>query len=284
MIIDRIARWLLRGPWVDAFGLTDTGLVREANEDHFLVASVEDDDFGVAHTNLIASQRRRLRRRAKEFLFLVADGVGGGPGGKVASSLAVASVARQVRELLAPRLGRPSDGNAIDLLGELEDSVIKSHHEIRAVGRAASAYRGMATTLTAVHVAWPTAHIVQVGDSRCYLFRDDRLRQITTDQTVAQTLVDQGKLTREQADESPLGHVLSSAVGTSATPSTSQLGLRRRDVLMLCTDGLTKHVPEIGIADCLRRSRSAAAACRTLVAAALEGGGSDNVTVVVSRF
>jgi protein phosphatase len=130
-------------------------------------------------------------------------------------------------------------------------------------------------------------YIVQIGDSRCYHVRGSTIMQVTTDQTVVQYLVDQGALDPTEAAASPYSNVLSQAIGggmVELQPEISKVDLELGDTLLLCTDGLTRHVDDGAIARCLEGSASAREACDRLIAAALDGGGSDNVTVVVSRF
>jgi protein phosphatase len=125
---------------------------------------------------------------------------------------------------------------------------------------------------------------VQVGDSRCYQLSGGVLRRITRDQTLAEALVDQGSLRRSQAEVSHLAHLLTSAVGgTDIMPVVSVIDMSWSDVLLLCSDGLTKHVSDDEIAERLRTMTSAEQATRDLLAAALARGGTDNVTVLVGR-
>jgi protein phosphatase len=143
----------------------------------------------------------------------------------------------------------------------------------------------MATTLTMVAVLWPHAFLVHVGDSRCYRLRDGKLELLSRDQTLAEALREDGTLTEPEADRSPLKHVLVSALGSAeATPQTSVQECRWEDVMLLCTDGLTKHVTDDEIAAVLRNIFSAEQACQDLVDLVLARGGSDNVTVVIGRL
>jgi protein phosphatase len=143
----------------------------------------------------------------------------------------------------------------------------------------------MATTLSLGIVVWPWMYVVQVGDSRCYVYQDGVLRQVTRDQTLAQELVDQGVLSPERAHASPLNHVLSSAIGApEAVPEITRVDVRQRGcVILVCTDGLTKHVTDAEIAAHLGQMASAEQLCRTLLQLALDRGGSDNITLVVGR-
>jgi len=145
----------------------------------------------------------------------------------------------------------------------------------------------MATTLTMAHVVWPRAYVVHVGDSRCYHLRASSIRQVTKDQTVAQRLVDAGALGVEAAKTDPMSHVLTQAVGSSEAvlvPEIVTIDLERGDAIVLCTDGLTKHVSDEDIARHAASASSAREACEVLVQDALDAGGTDNVTVTIGRF
>jgi protein phosphatase len=146
---------------------------------------------------------------------------------------------------------------------------------------------GMGTTLTLAYVVWPKLFVVHAGDSRCYLQRDARLIRLTTDQTIAQQLVDAGFLAAGEAEHHKYSHVLTSAVGgrsNSLEPMARKLYMKSGDALLLCSDGLTRDVPEPQIAEIMAASGSAVAATKELVSAAIKAGGRDNITVVVSRF
>jgi protein phosphatase len=163
--------------------------------------------------------------------------------------------------------------------------VQRSHEILVAETERAGEGRGGATTLTMVAAVWPRAYLVQVGDSRCYRLRDGTLERMSQDQTMAQALVEQGALSPSDAEQSPLRNMLASALGgNEARPVTAATDIRWDDVMLMCTDGLTKHVPEAEIEAELRAITSAEASCRRLVDLALERGGTDNVTVLVSRL
>jgi protein phosphatase len=136
-----------------------------------------------------------------------------------------------------------------------------------------------------VVVFWPKAYLVHVGDSRAYRLRGDRLELLSHDQTVAQALVDAGALTASKGEISPLKHILTSAIGADeATPEVQVDTARLDDVLLLCTDGLTKHVTEAELETILRERQPAEPTVRRLIDLALDRGGSDNVTVVVAKL
>jgi protein phosphatase len=143
----------------------------------------------------------------------------------------------------------------------------------------------MATTLTMVTIYWPRAYVIHVGDSRAYRLRKGVLTQVTKDQTMAQAMVDAGALTQAAAEQSRLKHVLWSALGgKEALPEVTMLDCEWEDVMLLCSDGLTKHVSDDEIRDHLLRGESAEVSCHALVDLALSRGGSDNVTVVIGRL
>ena len=146
------------------------------------------------------------------------------------------------------------------------------------------AFQGMATTLTLFLGVWPHGYLLQVGDSRCYLLRHGELTQITRDQTMAQEMVDIGAMKAEEAAGTRLAHTLTSAIGGSQTdPKVTRFDMTWGHVILLCSDGLTRHVSDDRIREVLRSMTSARQACETLLQDALEGGGSDNITVVVGR-
>jgi protein phosphatase len=269
---------------VDVRGRTDVGRIRKINQDQFLVAALHKV-IDIHDTSLPASYRERFDSGARALLFLVADGVGGGPSGERASSLTLDAITRYVTNSM--RCFYKLDQLAsIDLMGELASSVMESHIAVRAESDEDPGARGMATTVTMAHVLWPRAYIVHIGDSRCYHLRGDILTQATHDQTVSQALVDAGAMTEEQAATSPYSHVLTQAVGASdeLEPALSQLALAPGDTLLMCTDGLTKHVTRDAIVRILAQHPGAEAASAALVEAALEGGGTDNVTALVALF
>lgn len=131
---------------------------------------------------------------------------------------------------------------------------------------------------------WPRAYLLQVGDSRYYLLREGDLTQVSRDQTVGQELVDQGTFSRAKAETLPWANVLSSSLGGSETaPVVTAIEQDWGYVHLLCTDGLTKHVPDERIRERLISMTSAEQACRDLLRDALDGGGSDNISIIVGR-
>lgn len=215
---------------------------------------------------------------------LVADGVGGSAAGSRASRIATEAVTQYVA-MAARSYGAAGSPTETEFIDVLRAAAIQAHDTVRAEAIAELGGRQMATTLSLGIVVWPWMYVLQVGDSRCYYYNDGTLRQITRDQTVAQNLVDQGVLKKEQLKASPLNHVLASAIGASeAMPEVTRVDVRKRgSVILLCTDGLTKHVSDEEIAEHLRTMQSSEQVARQLLELALERGGTDNVTLVVGR-
>lgn len=265
---------------IDACGLTDVGKVRSLNEDQFLIASLRKS-VRIRHTSLDDPGLVKRLAGVEAHLFVIADGVGGRPGGELASTSAVTSLLEYVDEAVATYQSFGADQEH-DFLARLEGSVERAHQRI--LDEHGAEGKGPATTLTMVTLTWPRAYLVHVGDSRAYYLRGGKLKQLTRDQTTGEYMVDVGAWTEEQAARAKVGANLISAVGGSEmTPTVGLIDLEPGDVLLLCTDGLTKHVADEQIRTVLQGDGSAEAMCRTLVTAALEAGGSDNVTVVVAR-
>jgi serine/threonine protein phosphatase PrpC len=262
------------------------GKVRARNQDHFLIATLRRA-LEIESTSVPIRESQDVRRGARGLLLLVADGVGGGAGGEEASTQTLDTIVRYVAGS-SRLLDRLEEQGLEDFRTDLTFAVQWSHAALRdRTTDSSPELAGMASTLTMALVTWPRAFVSQVGDSRCYHFRAGELTQLTTDQTMARQLIDQGLLPEEAAERSPLGQVLSQAIGhrePDVWPVLSELELRAGDTLLLCTDGLMKHVPDAQIAELLSTTTSASEAASALVGAALQAGGSDNVTVVAARF
>jgi protein phosphatase len=262
---------------VDTAGRSHTGKVRPANEDHFAIMTLQRS-VQLRSTNLQdVTVLDRLRRPEIQIL-VVADGVGGAVGGKIASSVAV----RAVVEYLAEAVGCVQDldvDREQTFLDHLSRAVERGHERLKEMFQTQG---GPATTLTMVTLIWPRAYVIHVGDSRGYFLRGTKLKQFTRDQTMGDYLVDIGAVTEQHAEKAGLYNVLSSAVGGDLVPSVGLVDLEEGDTLLLCTDGLTKHVSDERIVELLS-SGTAESSAQTLIDAALEGGGSDNVTVVVAK-
>ncbi|WP_241794934.1 PP2C family serine/threonine-protein phosphatase [Microbacterium sp. C5A9] len=226
-------------------GVTDVGRRRETNQDAYLAAYP---------------------------LFIVADGMGGHAGGEIASS---STVKRLEAVAAAGNVERASIEGAL----ELAVADIADHPE--------TTDEGTGTTLTGIFLEFsdgePHWVSLNIGDSRVYLLRDDRLVQVTTDHSVVQELIASGKISPEEAEGHPYSNVITRAVGASelTAPDYMALDLRAGDRFVICSDGLTKELTDYGIQHFLRENADPADAVDAMLAAALENGGRDNVTLVI---
>lgn len=266
---------------VDVFGLTHQGKVRKDNQDQFLIGSVYRRVM-IAQTSLTELDRIPLGDERVAFLAMVADGVGGGVGGQRASATALEVATEYVTStsdcVLSAHVGEQEFTEA------LRAAALRSHEAVRARAAVEAGGRSMATTLTLWISLWPWYYLLQVGDSRYYLYRDGELTQISRDQTIAQDLVDKGVLSQAAADRSRLSDVLSSAIGADeAVPTVTRMASAWGNVHLLCTDGLTKHVTDARIKEVLAAMTSSKQAAELLLQEALDGGGTDNITIIVGR-
>jgi len=266
---------------IDVYGVSDRGKVRKNNDDHFLLASVHRK-VNVLSTNLSELDRLPLAEQRLAFMAMVADGVGGATGGERASAIALETATQYVVSAMdCYDRAAALDGS---LAPALQDAALKSHEAVLEQASAEGDGVRMATTLTLWMGVWPWYYLLQVGDSRYYLYQDGTLTQITRDQTIAQELLDQGIFTRAIAERSHFKNVLSSAIGgESSAPVITRLRADWDYVHLLCTDGLTKHVSDERIAECLGSMTSSKQVCEQLLQEALDAGGTDNVTIVVGR-
>jgi protein phosphatase len=214
---------------------------------------------------------------------MVADGVGGGAKGEEASRLAVEAVTQYVtRSMRCYYASETADDQ--EFLLALEEAASQCHTEVLRRAAENPEYRGMATTLTMWLSSWPRAFLLQVGDSRCYLLRQGELAQLTRDQTMAQELIDLGVLTPADASNTNYATTLSSSIGGRQTaPRVTRIDLDWGNVALLCSDGLTRHVSDEQIRARLRSMTSSRQVCEDLLQDALDGGGTDNITIVVRR-
>ena len=264
---------------IDVYGLTHTGKVRSDNQDQFLLASLHKR-LTVHRSSLSEEQLKPFGAKRLAYIAMVADGVGGGIGGAQASATTLEVATEYI--LGSMDCYDRKDAEEASFINALQDAAMKAHAAVLARAEKEEDKGRMATTLTLWFGVWPWYYLLQVGDSRYYLYRDGKLSQLTRDQTMAQDLVDQGVWTRAVGERSRLANVLSSAIGgQTAAPVVTRLKADWDNVHLLCSDGLTKHVSDEKIAERLREMTSSQAACEQLLQDALDGGGSDNITIIV---
>lgn len=245
---------------LEAWLVTDVGVVRDHNEDSAFMSP-------------------------ERGFFIVADGMGGHAAGEVASAMAVETVKKTLEdsqaEIEAFRKA-PTDAGRRGIVQLLQSAVLQAHQAVFQRGQAEQDKQGMGTTLDVVLVAGSEAFVAHVGDSRTYLVRDGRSSQITTDHTVAEVLVIEGKLTIEEAQVSPLRTILVNAIGVSADVGVemAHVALKRGDRILLCSDGLHDYFPvEEEIAQRISADKPGDALAE-MVELAKTRGGHDNITGV----
>jgi serine/threonine protein phosphatase PrpC len=266
----------------DLYGITHTGKVRKENQDHFLLCTVRPT-IDIDATSLPNADQLELRGQRLATIGMVADGVGGSDGGNDAARLATETVMRYVVSTLRSYHAAGTAQEDV-FMKSLTDAVMQAHDAVRAEAATRADPKPMATTMTLVIGVWPWCYVVQVGDSRCYNFDGTSLKQITRDQTIAQQLVDVGALPKERLESSPYKHVLASAIGgEEALPAVTRFDLRRSGTVIMCSDGLTRHVTDAEIEAQVRKMASSSQLCHALLDLALKRGGHDNITIVAAR-
>lgn len=266
---------------IDAWGVTHPGLLRKENQDHFFVGSLSRGVV-VDRTSLPEDAQVVVPERLASFA-MVADGVGSGGGGEEASRLAVAGLVQRVASAFHDAYAT-EDSQPEVFTQLLSDAALACHERLMERAQQDPEHRRYATTLTLFLGLWPHAYLLQVGDSRCYVFHDGELSQISRDQTMAQALVDQGVFTQSRAHSTRWAHVLASAIGgQQAEPVVTRIEREWGTVVLLCSDGLTKHVSDDRIKQRAAAMTSSRQLCEALLQDALDGGGSDNITIVVGR-
>jgi protein phosphatase len=258
------------------FGISDPGLKRTNNEDHFIVADLTRKTLGVKN-NCVLSRLIPHEVGPQGTLLAVADGLGGHEAGEVASQIAV--------EVTVQALCAPKDAT-LSPAKQLFRAIRVAHRAIRQRQDPAARHRGMSSTLTAVHIDQEVMTVAQVGDSRAYLYSRGCLVQLTEDQTMVHMLQKKGLITEEEARTHTERHLVLQALGQNdnVVPDVRRFRFHDDDCLLLCTDGLSSYVTEKQIKAILRIEHSEDARCHRLIEAANAAGGQDNVTVLIARL
>lgn len=258
---------------VELFGQTDVGQIREHNEDNFLVADLSSKQRGVAGSN------KALEVGNGGLLLAVCDGMGGAAAGEVASQMAADVI---YENMLASAGHEDRDRLAIDIVEALEDAGTRILDE----ANANRACRGMGTTATVAALVDDYLLLGQVGDSRAYILREGRLVQVTRDQSLVNQLIEAGQLTEEEAENFEHSNIILQALGTADAVQVdlTYVALRRGDVLMMCSDGLSGMIRDNEIQDTLEHVTDPLEACQVLIDDANQAGGHDNITVIVAVF
>jgi PPM family protein phosphatase len=258
------------------FARTDVGQVREHNEDNFIVADMSRKTRGLLESNRTAIVGKH------GLLFSVCDGMGGAAAGEIASQLAVDILYERMVDGLAESQPLSRDQLARRLTRAIEAAGLRIFQE----AKLDRTRRGMGTTVTAAALVDDHLFFAQVGDSRGYVLRGGKLVQLTRDQSLVNQLIEAGQLTEEEAETFEHNNIILQALGTADTVQVdlTYCELRRGDVLLLCSDGLSGMVRADDIREALSSSEEPMDACKLLTDRANQAGGHDNITVVVVRF
>lgn len=275
---------------LDAAGTSHVGLERSRNEDQFLIATLHRQMVVRASSEELEPSQWMLGS-PEGVLLAVADGIGGHGDGDVAASVAVRAVAEYAcnvmpwvdRYTLRAAVGDHERPHA-EVREGLQGAVAQGQARLDRLASQHGVSPRMGTSLTVAYVAWPQLYLAHLGDSRCYLHRGDQLYRVTTDHTVANRVADMGV---DLDADSPFGGMLWKALGggdeTTHEPDVMRVALQHEDVLLLCTDGLTKHLSNEQISAALTQQLPAQTVCQQLVEQANAEQSTDNVTVVVAR-
>src|SRR5438094_4841824 len=261
---------------VQVFARTDLGKTREHNEDCFLVA---DLTRGERSADRVPRQHELGERGS---LLVVADGMGGAAAGEIASVMATDTIFDQMRKMW----GSEKEATAQRFAYRLKEAVEVANTHIHTYAKAHPEVRGMGTTTTAAGVLADHLFLTQVGDSRAYLIRQGTVTQLTKDQSLMQRLVEAGELTEEEAAQSERRNIILQALGPDPRVKVdlTHQDVRKGDVLVLCSDGLSGQVKNDEIARIVSAAPDVRTACERLIGLANERGGPDNITVVLARF
>lgn len=261
---------------VSVFAKTDLGQTREHNEDSFLVA-----DLSTATASLMPDVREHdVGQRGS--LFVVADGMGGAAAGELASAMATEVIWQHLVTTWATDTNLSAELFAI----RMREAVERANAELFQYAEEHPEVHGMGTTLTMAGVYGSELYLAQIGDSRAYLIRGGRTFQLTRDQSLTQRLIDAGELSEEEAERSERRNIILQALGPDLQirVDLSHQALRRGDVLVMCSDGLSGLVKRDEIGEVAGRIEALPELCSALIDLANSRGGPDNITVIAARF
>jgi len=261
---------------VSVFGKTDLGRSRDHNEDTFLVA-----DLSTGNASL-QPEVRRHEIGARGSIFMVADGMGGAAAGELASAMAADLIYRH----MATAWATDTDTSPDQFAYRMREAVELANGQIYSYAREHPDLRGMGTTVTAAGVFGSDLYLTQIGDSRAYLVRGTEAVQLTKDQSLMQRLVDAGELTADEAEQSERRNIILQALGPDPRIKVdlTHQPIRRGDILILCSDGLSGAVRKEEFARMAREHTDLPALCSALIDLANARGGPDNITVVAAHF
>ena len=271
---------------VEIHATTNIGRVRKVNEDNFLLLKLSNSEFGTKSkiVNEFVIQSQKFEIDEQGIVLAVSDGCGGALSGEIASEMAVETV-RNILTGEAPNLEQSFYKGT--LIEKLYDATIYANNLIHNQGRTNPEFNSMGCTLTAAGITSEAVDFIQVGDSRAYLIRNEKIYHITKDQSLIQQLIDTGQVKPVEAENHPLKNVILQALGAQneVFPDAVRLIAQRNDIFLLCSDGLSNKLPAEDLARIiLDNFNDLEKACQFLIKEANQRGGEDNITVILSKL
>ena len=270
---------------VELHAKSDVGRVRRGNEDNYLLIDLATSrTWSGSDGPQSPDDMRQVSLGQQGLVLVVSDGMGGALAGDVASRMAIEAVRDVLMGNNDNESGCDPDSSLIDCL---KHATMQANRAIHYKSLEDSRCSGMGATLTGAAIRGDKLDLVQVGDSRAYVMRGERIRLATKDQSLVQQLVDVGQISEEEAETHMFRNVILQALGAQneLTPATASIQLRQGDMLLLCSDGLSGKLRNEEIRQIVSELHdNLAEACAALVAGANERGGEDNITVVLARF
>lgn len=279
---------------VETHSTTHVGRVRRGNEDNFLLLHISDAKMWTSSQDagefVIESQNFEVDSNG--LILAVSDGMGGALAGEVASQMAVDTISKSFLNDDPERTYSPNDFNDA-IIGKLYNATLYANHLIHQQGRSDPQFNGMGATFTGVAITPEGVDLIQVGDSRAYLIRNNQVYQITKDQSLVQQLIDANQISPEEAETHTLKNVILQALGAQNEiyPVAARLTPHQGDILVLCSDGLSNKVNAADMKEIILRNVNSSEeegslkyACAELVKQANERGGEDNITLILARL
>lgn len=271
---------------VEIHATTGTGPIRKWNEDNYLLLNVSTSEFWTKppESQEYVIKSHKFEVDEKGIVLAVSDGCGGAGAGDVSSSMAVETV----KNILTGEIPNLDDSfYESEIIEKLYESALYANKLIHHQGRTVPEYSSMGCTLTVVGITPESVDFLQVGDSRGYLVRKDKIYPITKDQTLINQLIDKGEISPEEAENHPLKNVILQALGAQNEiyPVCVRLIPQRDDILLLCSDGLSNHLTDFDLLRVVQKYLDDLEyACGLLIQEANERGGYDNITVILAKL
>lgn len=273
---------------VETHATSHIGRVRKGNEDNYLLLNISGAKAWMSSQDpdefVIESQRFEVDENG--IVLAVSDGMGGALAGEVASKMAVETVSQKFLGEDPERTVSPENFNE-SLIGKLYEATLYANHLIHQQGRSDAQFQGMGATFTGIGITPAAVDLIQIGDSRAYLIRNNNIYQITKDQSLVQQLIDANQISPEEAETHALKNVILQALGAQNEifPVSARLMPQRDDILLLCSDGLSNKVGGVDLQRIvLDNLEHLEMACAQLVKEANEKGGEDNITVILAKI